>query len=90
MAFAARAGLTINLDDLGKDPLAALFCEELGAVIQVGQSDLSVVIEQLTQVGLGKAYHDIGVPDLTRMITFNFKGQVLFSSTRAKAVTGKD
>ena len=83
MAFAARTGLTIALDDLGKDPLAALFCEELGAVIQVRRSDVSVVTEQLTQAGLGKAYHDIGVPDPTGTIKYNFKDQTLFSSTRA-------
>ena len=82
MAFAAHTGLTINLDDLGKDPLAALFCEELGAVIQVRQSDLGAVIEQLTQAGLETAYRDIGVPDPTGTIKFSFKGHTLFSSNR--------
>jgi len=33
MSFAGRCGLDIDLSPLGRDPLAALFCEELGAVI---------------------------------------------------------
>jgi phosphoribosylformylglycinamidine synthase len=70
MAFAARAGVTINLDMLAYDEaahdvdgserrpelmygrdlervLAALFAEELGAVIQIRASDRSKVLERL-------------------------------------------
>ncbi|MCP5157518.1 MAG: phosphoribosylformylglycinamidine synthase [Ectothiorhodospiraceae bacterium] len=35
MAFAAGCGLEVTLDALGEDALAALFCEELGVVVQV-------------------------------------------------------
>src|SRR4030066_260861 len=35
MAFAGRTGVPIELDDLGRDPPAGLFREELGAVLQV-------------------------------------------------------
>ncbi len=83
MAFAARIGLTIDLDNLGQHPLAALFCEELGAVIQIRQSTLKRVTELLTQAGLGGMYHRIGHPDKNGTIQFNFEGQALFSSTRA-------
>ena len=41
MAFAGRAGLDIDVGALGPDPLAALFCEELGAVLQVRDVDLA-------------------------------------------------
>ncbi|MCD6046170.1 MAG: phosphoribosylformylglycinamidine synthase, partial [Gammaproteobacteria bacterium] len=47
MAFAAHTGLTIHLDALGTDPIASLFAEELGAVIQVEKMHLSAVLEQL-------------------------------------------
>lgn len=44
MAFAARCGIDINITALGEDPAAALFCEELGAVIQVRDADLDPVM----------------------------------------------
>jgi phosphoribosylformylglycinamidine synthase len=43
MAFAARVGLDIELGNAVTDPLAYLFNEELGAVIQVCAADLSRV-----------------------------------------------
>ena len=43
MAFAGRAGLDIDLAPLGPDPIAALFCEEPGAVLQVRDADLGTV-----------------------------------------------
>jgi len=41
MAFAGRTGVRIDLDDLGRDSLAALFSEELGAVLQVPHDRLN-------------------------------------------------
>ena len=43
MAFAGRAGFDVDLDPLGPDPVAALFCEEPGAVVQVRDADLAAV-----------------------------------------------
>ena len=43
MAFAGRAGLDIDLEPLGPNPMAALFCEEPGAVLQVRDADLGAV-----------------------------------------------
>ena len=40
MAFAARCGIDIDITALGADPAAALFCEELGVVIQIRDADL--------------------------------------------------
>jgi phosphoribosylformylglycinamidine synthase len=39
MAFCSRSGLDIELDRWGDDPLSTLFCEELGAVVQVADED---------------------------------------------------
>lgn len=44
MAFAARCGIDIDVSALGADPAAALFCEELGAVIQIREADLDSVM----------------------------------------------
>jgi phosphoribosylformylglycinamidine synthase len=39
MAFAGRCGFDADLKDVGPDPVAALFAEELGAVVQIRSSD---------------------------------------------------
>ncbi len=60
MAFAGHVGVTVKLDDLGEDAAAALFAEELGAVIQVRHSDTDDVLAVLHDAGLGKHSHVIG------------------------------
>jgi phosphoribosylformylglycinamidine synthase len=52
MAFAAHVGLEISLESLGTDPLAALYSEELGAVVQVRRSERAAVLEVLAEHGL--------------------------------------
>ncbi|TNG02595.1 MAG: phosphoribosylformylglycinamidine synthase, partial [Gammaproteobacteria bacterium] len=52
MAFAGHCGVEIQLEGLGDDPVAALFSEELGAVIQVKQSDKADVMKLLSDKGL--------------------------------------
>jgi phosphoribosylformylglycinamidine synthase len=51
MAFAAHAGLEIELPDTTDDVLAHLFAEELGAVIQVRAGDLDDVQKLLSDSG---------------------------------------
>jgi phosphoribosylformylglycinamidine synthase len=60
MAFAGHTGITVQLDDLGEDAIAALFSEELGAVLQVRHCDTDAVLETLREAGLGKHSHVIG------------------------------
>lgn len=60
MAFAGRTGLTVDVSTLGEDPLAALFAEELGAVIQVKQEDVAAVQQVLGEHGLAGCVHPIG------------------------------
>ncbi|MGQ0657506.1 MAG: phosphoribosylformylglycinamidine synthase [Chromatiales bacterium] len=71
MAFAGRTGLAVALDAVGEDPLAALFSEELGAVVQVRAQDADAVRQQFESTGLGAAVHTLGTlaPDLTLRIT---------------------
>ncbi|ROR32802.1 phosphoribosylformylglycinamidine synthase [Inmirania thermothiophila] len=60
MAFAGRAGVEVALDDLGDDPVAALFAEELGAVLQVRHCDTDTVLKWFADAGLGRCTHVVG------------------------------
>jgi phosphoribosylformylglycinamidine synthase len=86
MAFAGGMGVEIQLDELGPDPIASLFNEELGAVIQVRHTDTDEVLESLHDVGLGKHSFVIGVPadapgDKNR-ISFFYDEQELLGANR--------
>ncbi|HCA23763.1 MAG TPA: phosphoribosylformylglycinamidine synthase, partial [Pseudomonas sp.] len=86
MAFAARCGLNINLDVLAQDASTladVLFNEELGAVIQVAQSDTEEVLAQLSAAGLGDCSAVIGQPASEQAIRFEFNGKPVLESTRA-------
>ncbi|MFS1488445.1 phosphoribosylformylglycinamidine synthase [Vibrio splendidus] len=60
MAFAGHCGVQANIEALGEDTLAALFNEELGAVIQVRNDDLDAVLSTLAANGLEACSHVIG------------------------------
>lgn len=57
MAFASHVGLTIDITALGKDPVASLFCETLGAVIQIEKSQADKVFSILEKNQLRKYSH---------------------------------
>ncbi|HHM06283.1 MAG TPA: phosphoribosylformylglycinamidine synthase [Gammaproteobacteria bacterium] len=73
MAFAGHTGITVTLDDLGDDPLAALFAEELGAVLQVRHCDTETVLAVLREEGLGRHSHVIGSLNDDDRIVFNYE-----------------
>ena len=60
MAFAGHCGLEADIQSLGDDPLAALFNEELGAVIQVKADQREAVEAVLAQHGLQACTHYLG------------------------------
>ncbi|NAZ70900.1 phosphoribosylformylglycinamidine synthase [Vibrio toranzoniae] len=60
MAFAGHCGINADIAALGEDTLAALFNEELGAVIQVRNDDLDAVLSTLAANGLEACSHVIG------------------------------
>ncbi len=60
MGFAGRVGLSVALDEMGEDNAAALFNEELGAVLQVRHCDTEEVLAALHEAGLSKHSHVIG------------------------------
>ncbi|HEC17135.1 MAG TPA: phosphoribosylformylglycinamidine synthase [Sedimenticola sp.] len=84
MAFAGRCGLSVALDDLGDDLFAALFSEELGAVIQVRRGDRAAVLEALHDAGLGHYSHLIGGPDRSGRIEFRRGGDCVLGKSRAE------
>ena len=59
MAFAGHTGVRLELG-VDEDPLAALFNEELGAVLQVRHEDVDEVLMVFTEAGLGTHARVIG------------------------------
>jgi phosphoribosylformylglycinamidine synthase len=82
MAFAGHSGLQIQLDDLGDDPLASLFSEELGAVVQVRHQDTDEVLAWLHDAGLGHHSHVIGTLSSDDRISFSYQHQELLADSR--------
>lgn len=75
MAFAGRTGLDVDLAALGASPLASLFNEELGAVLQVREADITTVLETLRKHGLQA--HDIGSPRGAQRVVFRCGNDVV-------------
>jgi len=66
MAFAGRAGITVHADVIGHEPMAGLFAEELGVVVQVRRADRESVLSCLSRHGLGHLTHLVGHPRTDR------------------------
>jgi phosphoribosylformylglycinamidine synthase len=82
MAFAGHAGLDVDLSGLGPDPVAALFNEELGAVLQVGEDALEEVLALSEEIGLGDLVHVLGEVIKDQQIVLRHEGGILFQDTR--------
>ncbi len=83
MAFAGHCGITLSLDVLGEDPMAALFCEELGALIQVRHQDTDEVLAWLHDAGLGRHTHVLGAPNEEDHIVFRHGRRDWLAAERA-------
>jgi phosphoribosylformylglycinamidine synthase len=80
MSFASHIGLNVQLDELTGDILSALFNEELGAVVQVRNSDVVHVLQLATDAGL--AVQKIAALNQTGLIEITRNGKTLFSDSR--------
>ncbi|MEF3074026.1 phosphoribosylformylglycinamidine synthase [Methylobacter sp. Wu1] len=87
MMFAGRLGVSMMLDHLGDDVLAALFNEELGAVIQVRQSDCEEVIDLLRDAGLIDCTYVIGNVIEEPQLSISHAGKLVYSAGRAEMQT---
>jgi len=84
MSFASKAGLRIDLDSLGQDPLSILFSEELGAVLEVRSADRPLLEKRLRDVGLAHCSHWIGAPSGDDFLRFTSLGNVILRESRVR------
>ncbi|MCQ4277665.1 phosphoribosylformylglycinamidine synthase [Pseudomonas stutzeri] len=85
MAFAGHCGLNLNLDSLVETAAhipAALFNEELGALVQVRQGDTEIVLAQFSAAGLADCVSVIGQPVNNGHVAIKFEGADVFAGDR--------
>ncbi len=82
MAFAGHCGVDINIDGLGDDPLAVLFSEELGGVVQVAKKNVNKVIKRFEKAGVSIA--KLGWLNSHDSIRVEFDGEVIYDESRAE------
>ncbi|WP_421670463.1 phosphoribosylformylglycinamidine synthase [Rahnella sp. EDr1-12] len=82
MAFAGHCGLTADIAALGNDSLAALFNEELGAVIQVRASDREAVEKTLADFGLADCTHYLGTAETGDRFIISSGSKPVYSESR--------
>ncbi|HLA75714.1 MAG TPA: phosphoribosylformylglycinamidine synthase [Gammaproteobacteria bacterium] len=82
MAFAGHTGITVELDPLGTDTCAALFNEELGAVLQISVQQVHPVYQLLRAAGLDKHTHIIGTLNNNDRVVFTQAGKEILADTR--------
>lgn len=82
MAFTGHCGLTADISALGSDALAALFNEELGAVIQVAASERAAVEQLLADHGLSGCVHYLGSAQPGDRFVVIADGSTLYSESR--------
>ncbi|MFO0581675.1 MAG: phosphoribosylformylglycinamidine synthase [Anaeromyxobacter sp.] len=83
MAFAGGCGLEVELAALGGDALAALFAEELGAVLQVRAGDVAAVKAAFASEGLGEHVHELGRPVPGERVLVRRGAEVLLDARRS-------
>ena len=84
MIFAGRCGATLDVTALTADGTpAALFNEELGAVIQTRRAETPDIMRALSQAGLGSGIcHVIGEANAGDMLRIGAGGAEVFSDSR--------
>jgi phosphoribosylformylglycinamidine synthase len=81
MAFAGRCGLEIDLGDV-RDSAAALFAEELGAVVQIREADLRQVLAAFERHGLASYVRTIGGVSEADRVRIRANGRVVIEESR--------
>ncbi len=77
MAFASHRGLEIQLDGWGDDPFRTLFCEELGAVVQVASEDRAAFADLVERHALTECAQRIARATGTPTVRVKQDGQIL-------------
>ncbi len=81
MMFASHIGITADIGALGKDALAALFNEELGAVLQVKTADFDTVKDAFLHARLGAEFNRLGTLNRAGRLVIAAGGRELFSES---------
>ncbi len=84
MMFAGRQGVDLQLAELGEDALAALFNEELGALLQVAEEDLPRVARLLDKAGLDDFSFIVGRVTAEPVLRISRGEAVLYQAGRAE------
>jgi len=84
MAFAGRCGLDIDLAAVPGEPLAALFSEEAGAVLQVRRPLLQALRERAAALGLGDCLYEIGAATTGDRVRIADGADALLDDSRAR------
>ena len=82
MAFAGHTGVDIDISKLNGDNVSVLFNEELGAVIQIRESDVDVVNAVLSEHGIDDCCTDIGRINNEDTIRFTRDETVILENSR--------
>ncbi|MCK9387751.1 MAG: phosphoribosylformylglycinamidine synthase [Sulfuritalea sp.] len=83
MSFASHVGVSLDLDGIGSDSsIAALFNEELGAVLQIRRGDRTAVMQTLHAAGLGSCTHVVGVTNASDEVRISHAAKTLFAVRR--------
>jgi phosphoribosylformylglycinamidine synthase len=82
MAFAGHSGIDVDLGELGDDEVAALFSEELGAVVQVAHQETEEVLSLLREYELGNHSVVIGTLREDDRIVVRAHGETLLDEPR--------
>ena len=83
MAFTGHCGVEADIAALGNDRLAALFNEELGAVIQVKAADRAAVEQIFADHDLADCVHLLGKAVAGDRFTITADGHAVFSESRS-------
>ena len=82
MAFAGNCGWQVDIGGLGGEPLAALFAEEAGAVLQIAASRFEALNRRATELGLAECVHQIGKAQAGDELRLESAGELLLLESR--------
>jgi phosphoribosylformylglycinamidine synthase len=84
MAFAGHCGLALDLSSLPGEPLAKLFAEEVGAVLQVADDTLDGLRQRAAALGIGDCLHVLGRAVAGDGIALADTGGALLTESRSR------
>ena len=80
MAFAGRCGVELTINTLGDDLLAALFCEEVGVVIQYRVEDEEAIRRVFGDQGIADLVHSVGQPVDDLHLRVRHRGDLIYET----------